>query len=291
LFEYYEYTLDRDFLKSTAYPIMKKAAMCYLDLLCERGDGFKSVCTTTSPENTFYCMEDGEKKEASVAKYATMTDTIAYELFLNCRKAMDILGADDKEFGAEIDDAISSMKPFSIGSDGRLMEWNEEFEEPEPDHRHISHLYGLHPANLITPDKTPELAEACIKTLKVRGDRGTGWSLGWKINFYARLKNGNRALDLLEMQLNAVDENAVLGQSGTYPNLFDAHPPFQIDGNFALVSGIIEMIVKSQDDELEFLPALPDKWKNGSLKGVRVKGNKIYDIKWADGKLVYAKER
>ena len=293
LFEYYKYTLDTDFLKITAFPIMKKGAEFYLDLLCERGDGHYSVILSTSPENSFaYIDGNGNKITSAVAKYTTMSDTIAFELFDNCLKCIDILGLDEPAFKAELENAVSKMDIFRIMSDGRLAEWNEEFGEPETTHRHISHLYGLHPASLITVKDTPELAKACKKTLEARGDGGTGWSLSWKVNCFARLNDGNHALKLLNLQLNPVDSLTISyeAQGGTYPNLFDAHPPFQIDGNFGVVSGILEMLARVADEGVELLPALPDAWKNGSLKGLRIKGNKILDLEWKDGKVSFVKE-
>ena len=294
LFDYYEYTLDKQYLKETCFPIMKKAARFYLDIICDRGDGKLALCPSTSPENAFV-YEDSKK--SSVAKYTAMSDCIAYELFENCLKAMEILGNEAEEenysFAEELRNTLANMEPLTIGSDGRILEWHEELAEREVTHRHISHLYALHPAHLITPEETPELAEACRKSLEVRGDDGTGWSLAWKINMYARLNDGNHALTLLEKQLRFTDPTAVKTWKGggTYPNMFCAHPPFQIDGNFGFVSGVLEMLVDVRGDKLCLLPALPDKWKKGSLKGVRIKGGKVLDIAWENGKLVSVEER
>lgn len=289
LFEYYEYTEDKDFLRDKAYPVMKKFAEFYLCLLEDRGDGVKSIFMSTSPENMY--LLPGKKKplECAIGKSTTMSDAIAYELFTNCLKAIEILGVSDEEFKTELETAVSEMKPFAVGSDGRLLEWDKELQEKEPLHRHASHLYGLHPASLITPSKTPDLADACRKTLEGRGDGGTGWSLAWKVNFFARLGEAEKALKLINMQLNPVSGDTVSYKQdgGTYPNMFDAHPPFQIDGNFGVVSGIIEMLIRSQDGEIITLPALPKKWANGKLTGVRVKGNKICDMEWEDGKLTH----
>lgn len=290
LFEYYEYTGDKEYLTKTCYPIMKKAAQFYLDILCDRGDGYMGICPQTSPENGF--VADGSENIA-VAKWATMTETIVYDLFSNCLTAIDETETDSLEFRKVLENALNMMKPFEIGGDGRLMEWNKQFKEYEPHHRHISHLYGLHPANLISVEKTPKLAEACRKTLEKRGDGGTGWSLAWKVNFYARLNDGDHALRLVDMMLKPVNANEISYEAdgGIYPNMFDAHPPFQIDGNFGVVSGIIEMLIRNVDEGIKVLPALPAKWKNGSLCGIHVKGNKILDIEWRNGKLVNLVER
>lgn len=282
LYDYFEYTGDKNYLEKRCFPIMKKAAEFYLDVLCDRDDGKLSVCPSTSPENTF--MYNG--CECSVAKYATMTDAIVYDLFKNISDAADVIEC-DMEFVDRVKSAIEKMEPFKIGSDGRLLEWNEEFEEADYQHRHVSHLYGLHPGRLISPETTPELAKACRKTLSRRGDGGTGWSLGWKINFAARLGDGNHALEFLKKQLNYIDtDECNFGRGGTYANLFDAHPPFQIDGNFGAVSGILEMLADIRGGEVKLLPALPDEWKNGRIRGLRLRNGETIDFEWKDGKVI-----
>lgn len=285
LYEYYEYTMDIDYLINDCYPIMKKAAQFYMDIISDRGDGYLGITPATSPENGF--IYDGHEN-LGVAKWTTMSDCIAYDLFSNCIKAIDRADIDDKEFRAKLEDTLSQMNPLMISDDGRLLEWNDNFEEYEVSHRHVSHLYALHPADMITPGKTPILAEACRKTLEKRGDGGTGWSLAWKVNFFARLNQGDHALSLIDMMLSPVDAEEISYEAdgGIYPNMFDAHPPFQIDGNFGVVSGIIEMLVRCADGDISLLPALPDKWKDGKLSGVRVKGGKVLDIEWKDGKVI-----
>jgi alpha-L-fucosidase 2 len=285
LFEHYEYTLDIDFLRDEAYPLMKSAAEFLATLLIEDQEGYLIICPSTSPENSF--LYEGER--CSVAATTTMTMTIVKELFKNCIKSCDILGC-DAGFAEELRAKLARLYPYQIGSQGQLLEWSEEYEEVEPAHRHISHLYGLYPAKEITLEGTPVLAEACRESLERRGDDGTGWSLAWKICAWARLGEGDRAYKLLSRQLRVVQDTGFNYSTGggTYPNMFDAHPPFQIDGNFGATAGIAEMLLQSRDGRILILPALPTAWEKGSVRGLRVKRCIVVNIQWENGNVTVA---
>lgn len=285
LWEHYQYTGDVAYLKKV-YPIIKGAAEFSLDWLQKDKNGYLVTMPSTSPENKYFY--DG-KKGGVVTTASTMDIGIIKDVFENTIEASKVLNT-DLEFRQRVSQAADQLLPFQIGSKGQLQEWYKDFEDEDPHHRHTSHLYALHPANLISPLKTPQLAEAAKKTLELRGDDGTGWSLAWKVNMWARLLDGNHAYKLFKNQLRLTKDNdpKYSRHGGCYPNLFDAHPPFQIDGNFAGTAGVIEMLMQSQNKEIHLLPALPDAWTDGEIKGITAKGNFTVAIKWNDGKMTQA---
>jgi alpha-L-fucosidase 2 len=287
LWEHYKYTGDRAFLRSRALPALRDAARFFLDVMVRGDDGYLRVAPASSPENSFYF--NGEA--CHISKSATMSNAITRETLEHYLDALSALGLSES-MADEARAALPDIYPFQTGPDGRLLEYELPFEEPEVHHRHTSHLYGLHPARLITPDGTPDLARACRASLETRGDDGTGWSLGWKINHWARLRDGDHALRLLKRQLSYVRDDgktSYSGGGGTYLNMFDAHPPFQIDGNFGACAGIAEMFVQCSGNTVFLLPALPAQWHTGVVKGLRAYGGLEVDITFSGGKLVEAR--
>jgi alpha-L-fucosidase 2 len=278
LWEKYLYSGDKNYLKSI-YPVLKSAALFYEDFLIEEPTHqWLVVGPSVSPEN----IPQGHQGSA-LAEGNTMDNQLMFDLFSKTKKAAQILNLDSDKIPVW-NNIISKLPPMKIGKYGQLQEWMEDWDNPKDNHRHVSHLYGLFPGNQINPVTTPELFDAAKTVLIHRGDVSTGWSMGWKINLWAKLLDGNHANKLIKDQLTLVEKDGWSEKGGTYPNLFDAHPPFQIDGNFGCTSGITEMLLQTQNGSIDILPALPDEWKNGNISGLKTYGDFEISIVWKDNK-------
>ncbi|MFV0554465.1 MAG: glycosyl hydrolase family 95 catalytic domain-containing protein [Mangrovibacterium sp.] len=289
LWTHYRYTLDTDFLREY-WETMKGAAQFYNEWLVLSDKGYYTTPIGSSPETGY--RPEGAKYTTPFCEGATMDIMIIKELFTNCIAASEILDI-DHEFAQTLQEKLNNMQPYQIGSKGQLLEWDAEYTEIDPRHRHISHLYALSPGYEITQEKTPELFEAVKQTLKIRGDAGTGWAMAWKTHCWARLKDGNHAHQLMD-NLFVMGSR---GRAGLLPNLLASCPPFNIDGNFGAAAGIIEMLLQSHETKMvdgeeihiiELLPALPDVWSNGEISGLRAAGGFEVSIKWSEGKITSA---